>query len=65
MSTIVTDSVSVATRGGSQMLDLTPAVQAVIDRHRYREGHALVQLSGERQDPVDPARAAGTGAEDA
>jgi secondary thiamine-phosphate synthase enzyme len=43
---IVTDSVSVRTRGESQMLDLTPKVQEVVERHRFREGHALVFVSG-------------------
>ncbi len=43
---LVTDSVSVSTRGDSQMVDLTGRVQEVVDRHGFREGHALVFVSG-------------------
>ncbi len=43
---IVTDSISVATRGNSQMLDLTAEVQASLARHRFREGQALVFVIG-------------------
>jgi secondary thiamine-phosphate synthase enzyme len=43
---ILTATVAVSTRGGSQMVDLTPRVQAVLDEHRYREGRALVFVSG-------------------
>jgi secondary thiamine-phosphate synthase enzyme len=44
--TLVTDSVAVSTRGDSQMVDLTRRVQEVVDRHGFREGHALVFVSG-------------------
>ena len=43
---ILTACVAVATAGDSQMIDLTPQVQAVLDEHRYREGQALVFVSG-------------------
>jgi secondary thiamine-phosphate synthase enzyme len=43
---LVTDSVSVSTRGDSHMIDLTGRVQEVVDRHGFREGHALVFVSG-------------------
>ena len=43
---ILTASVAVASAGDSQMIDLTPQVQAVLDQHRYREGQALVFVSG-------------------
>jgi len=43
---IVTDSVAVETRGDSHMLDLTAQVQEVVERHRFREGQALVFVSG-------------------
>ncbi len=43
---LVTDSVSVATRGDSHMVDLTGRVQEVVDRHAFREGQALVFVSG-------------------
>jgi len=43
---LVTDSVSVSTRGDSHMIDLTASVQEVVRRHGFREGHALVFVSG-------------------
>jgi secondary thiamine-phosphate synthase enzyme len=43
---IVTDRVSVKTRGESEMVDLTSKVQALVERHRFQEGHALVFVSG-------------------
>ena len=43
---LVTDSVSVATRGDSHMVDLTARVQEVVERHGFREGQALVFVSG-------------------
>ncbi len=43
---LVTDSVSVATRGDSQMIDRTARVQEVVHRHGFREGQALVFVSG-------------------
>jgi len=43
---LVTDSVAVSTRGDSQMIDLTAPVQEVVRRHGFREGQALVFVSG-------------------
>jgi secondary thiamine-phosphate synthase enzyme len=43
---LVTDSVGVSTRGDSQMIDLTARVQEVVHRHGFREGQALVFVSG-------------------
>jgi secondary thiamine-phosphate synthase enzyme len=43
---LVTDSVSVSTRGDSHMIDLTGRVQEVVRRHGFREGQALVFVSG-------------------
>ena len=43
---LVTDSVSVDTRGDSHMIDLTARVQGVVQRHGFREGQALVFVSG-------------------
>lgn len=43
---LVTDSVVVPTRGDSQMIDLTERVQEVVFRHAFREGQALVFVSG-------------------
>lgn len=43
---LVTDAVAVSTRGDSHMVDLTPGVQELVRRHRFREGQALVFVSG-------------------
>jgi secondary thiamine-phosphate synthase enzyme len=43
---IVTDFVAVATRGDSHVLDLTARVQEVVERHGFREGQALLFVSG-------------------
>jgi secondary thiamine-phosphate synthase enzyme len=43
---VVTDSVPVSTRGDSHMIDLTARVQEVVRRHGFREGQALVFVSG-------------------
>jgi secondary thiamine-phosphate synthase enzyme len=43
---LVTDSVGVATRGDSHMVDVTRRVQEVVQRHGFREGQALVFVSG-------------------
>jgi len=43
---LVTDTVAVSTRGDSHMLDLTARVQDLVRRHRFREGQALVFVSG-------------------
>lgn len=43
---LVTDTVSVSTRGDSEMIDLTGRVQEVVERHSFREGAALVFVSG-------------------
>jgi secondary thiamine-phosphate synthase enzyme len=43
---LVTDSVAVSTRGDSHMVDLTARVQEVVRRHGFREGQALVFVSG-------------------
>lgn len=43
---LVTDSIDVATRGDSHMIDLTDRVQEVVRRHGFREGQALVFVSG-------------------
>ena len=43
---IVTDSVVLSTRGDAEILDLTAEVQAVVARHRFRHGQALVFVSG-------------------
>ena len=43
---LVTDRLSVSTRGDSDILDLTGGVQEIVRRHRFREGQALVFVSG-------------------
>jgi secondary thiamine-phosphate synthase enzyme len=43
---IVTDSVRLETRGEAHMIDLTDRVQAVVERHGFREGQALIFVSG-------------------
>jgi secondary thiamine-phosphate synthase enzyme len=43
---ILTTTITVSTRGDSQMIDLTPRVQAVLEEQRFREGQALVFVSG-------------------
>ena len=43
---ITTDRVAVSTRGDCEMLDVTAPVQEVVMRHDYREGQALVFVSG-------------------
>ena len=43
---LVTDTVSVSTRGDSEMLDITSDLQEVVGRHGFREGAALVFVSG-------------------
>jgi len=43
---LVTDAVSVSSRGDAHMIDLTAQVQEVVHRHGFREGQALVFVSG-------------------
>jgi secondary thiamine-phosphate synthase enzyme len=43
---LVTDKVAVSTRGDSEIVDLTAQVQAVVAKHRFVHGQALVFVSG-------------------
>ena len=43
---LVTDGVSVSTRGDADIVDVTADVSAVIARHSLDEGHVLVFVSG-------------------
>jgi secondary thiamine-phosphate synthase enzyme len=43
---ILTDSMHVETRGEGHMIDLTDRVQAVVERHGFREGQALIFVPG-------------------
>jgi len=45
-TSIVTDHVSVKTRGDADILDITEQVQALVHKHGFREGQALVFVSG-------------------
>ena len=42
----VTDRIAVSTRGDNDILDLTAEVQALVRRHGFREGQALVFVPG-------------------
>jgi secondary thiamine-phosphate synthase enzyme len=44
--TIITDTIEVETRGDGDMLDLTPQVATVVERHGLEEGQVLVFVSG-------------------
>jgi secondary thiamine-phosphate synthase enzyme len=41
-----TERLDVSTRGDADIVDVTTRVQAVLDRHRFREGQALVFVVG-------------------
>jgi secondary thiamine-phosphate synthase enzyme len=43
---IATDRVHVETRGDAEVLDVTAQVQSVVERHGFRDGHALVFVPG-------------------
>ena len=43
---VVTDRVAVKTRGDSDIHDLTDEVQAIVTKHGFREGQALVFVAG-------------------
>lgn len=43
---IVTDAVTVSTRGDSDIHDLTHRVQDLVSKHGFQQGHALVFVSG-------------------
>src|SRR5262245_60674026 len=43
---VETDAFTVETRGDCDIVDLTARVQAVIGKHRFRHGQALVFVSG-------------------
>jgi secondary thiamine-phosphate synthase enzyme len=43
---VVTDGISVSTRGESEIQDLTAKVQALVKRHGFHQGQALVFVAG-------------------
>jgi secondary thiamine-phosphate synthase enzyme len=43
---IVTDRVTISTRGDAEIVDLTEKVQAILSKHGFVQGQALVFVSG-------------------
>lgn len=43
---IVTDTISISTRGETDILDLTPQVAGLLRKHEFRQGQALVFVPG-------------------
>jgi secondary thiamine-phosphate synthase enzyme len=43
---LITDSVSLSTRGDADIIDITPHVSALLGRHGFTHGQALVFVSG-------------------
>ena len=43
---MVTEILAVSTKGNDDIVDLTERVQRLVSKHGYREGHALVFVSG-------------------
>jgi secondary thiamine-phosphate synthase enzyme len=43
---IVTDSISLSTRGDADIIDITPHVSAMLGKHGFTHGQALVFVSG-------------------
>lgn len=43
---ILTDTISVSTKGDADILDLTPQLEALVAQHRFLHGQALVFVSG-------------------
>jgi thiamine phosphate synthase YjbQ (UPF0047 family) len=43
---LVTDSITVATRGDTVIIDLTPQVSDLLDKHKLTHGQALVFVWG-------------------
>ena len=43
---LVTDSISLSTRGDADIIDITPHVSALLGRHGFTHGQALVFVSG-------------------
>ena len=43
---IITDSLSLSTRGDTDILDITDKVAALLDKHAFTQGQALVFVSG-------------------
>jgi secondary thiamine-phosphate synthase enzyme len=43
---IVTDHVRISTRGDAEVVDITERVAAIVEKHGFSEGHALVFVTG-------------------
>jgi secondary thiamine-phosphate synthase enzyme len=43
---LVTDSISLSTRGDADIIDITPQVSTMLGRHGFKHGQALVFVSG-------------------
>lgn len=43
---LITDTISISTRGDADIIDLTPQVAALLDKHSFTHGQALVFVSG-------------------
>jgi secondary thiamine-phosphate synthase enzyme len=43
---LITDSISVSTRGDAEVIDLTEGVRGKVDEHRLAEGQVLIFVSG-------------------
>jgi secondary thiamine-phosphate synthase enzyme len=43
---LITDSISISTRGDTDIVDITPRVSAMLREHKFTHGQALVFVSG-------------------
>ncbi|MBO0722065.1 MAG: hypothetical protein J2P41_14670 [Blastocatellia bacterium] len=43
---LITDSISLSTRGDTDIIDLTPRVSAMLQEHEFTQGQALIFVSG-------------------
>jgi thiamine phosphate synthase YjbQ (UPF0047 family) len=43
---LITDSISLSTRGDADIIDITPQVSALLGHHGFTHGQALVFVSG-------------------
>ncbi len=43
---LVTESISLSTRGDTDIIDITPQVSSLVSEHKFKQGQALVFVSG-------------------
>lgn len=43
---LITDSITISTRGDTEILDLTPQLTALLHKHEFMHGHALIFMPG-------------------